>query len=155
MRTSIMLGLVAMALAPVQALVAGSVEDEVQAAVEHYYASAREHLTTPTDAISAEGSLQFWSSGGLMLSIGANEPGVEYESFNLRPKHISILRLSDESAVAMYYLEGSMQPKGSPLVARYMTRVSAAYVKEGGAWKMRAGHWSPVVGGGGTSRSTD
>ena len=55
----------------------------------------------------------------------------------------------------MYYAEGSMHPKGSLPVGRYLTRVMVAYVKDGDTWKIRAGHWSPLVGGGGTTRSTD
>lgn len=155
MKIPIMLGLVAVLLVPGQADAADSVKDEVRKAVETYYAHIRKHLTAPRDAISADGSLQFWSSGGLMLSVAARAPAVEYESFNIHPKHISVLRLSEKSATALYYAEGSMKPKGSRAVDHYLTRVLAVYVKENGAWRVRAGHWSPLVGGGGTSRSTD
>lgn len=142
-------------LMPAAAAAEGSVEDEVRATVEAYYAHIREHLTSPADAISSKGSLQFWSSGGLVLTVFADSPPVEYESFSIRPKHISVLPLADGAAAAIYYAEGSMQPKGRPAVGHYLTRVLAVYVEEDGGWKMRTGHWSPLVGGGGTSQPTD
>ena len=74
--------------------------------------------------------------------------------FNLRPKHITIIPLSETSAAAMYYLEGSMQPKGRPAVGHYLTRVTEVFVKEGTAWKVRAAHWSAVRAGAGTSQAT-
>jgi len=39
-------------------------------------------------------------------------------------------------------------------VSHYLTRVTQVYVKEGGSWKIRASHWSPVSGGSGTSQSS-
>jgi len=155
MRKPMTVALMSVLLVPTLAAAEGSVEDEVRATVEAYYAHTREHLANPGDAISSDGSLQFWSSGGLMLTIDAQSTPVEYESFSLRPKHISILPLADGSAAAVYYAEGSMQPKGRPVVSHYLTRVLVVYVKEDGAWKIRAGHWSPLVGGAGTSQADD
>ena len=90
-----------------------------------------------------------------MLRSTSEDPAIEYASFNLHPKHIEVIRLSDDAAVVLYYLEGSMQPKGRAAVPRYLTRVMEVYVREDGAWKARAGHWSPLQGGAGTSRTTD
>ena len=53
----------------------------------------------------------------------------------------------------MYYSEGSMTPKGSKPVGHYMTRVTQAFVKENGEWRIRASHWSPIMGGAGTSQT--
>lgn len=155
MRSLTTLALVTALLLPALAAAEGSVEDEVRATVEAYYAHAREHLVSPVDAISSKGSLQFWSSGGLVLTITADTPPVEYEIFGIRPKHISILPLADGAAAAIYYAEGSMKPKGRPAVDHYLTRVLAVYVREESGWKIRAGHWSPLVGGGGTSQAID
>ena len=90
-----------------------------------------------------------------MLISKPDDPPIEYESFSIEPKHIEVIRLSDDAAAVLYYAEGSMQPKGRAVVPRYLTRVMEVYVLEDGAWKARAGHWSPLVGGGGTSRATD
>jgi len=149
------LGLATALLLPTLAAAEESIETEVKAAVEAYYAYTAEHLANPGDAISEEGSLQFWSSGGLVLSVDNDSVPVEYESFSVRPKHISVLPLSDTSAAVAYYAEGSMHPRGRAPVDHYLTRVLSVYVKEDGAWKIRAGHWSPLRGGGGTSQATD
>lgn len=131
------------------------VEDEVRAAVEATYAEIRENLVESREAISAQGALQFWSSGGLMVAVEGGASGIEYEVFTLHPKHIEVVPLSEDSAAVMYYLEGSIQPKSRPLVSDYRTRVMEAYVREDGVWKARAGHWSPLRGGSGTSQASD
>jgi hypothetical protein len=115
----------------------------------------QEDLIDTRDSISREGAMQFWSSGGLMLESRPDDPAIEYESFSVHPKHIEVIVLSKDAAVALYYAEGSMHPKGRQAVPRYLTRVMEVYVLEDGAWKARAGHWSPLQGGGGTSRATD
>ena len=150
-----LVSLVLAVLLPVPALAEGGEEEEVTTAVEATYAYMREHLASPPDSTSEAGALQFWSSGGLVISVAAGASGTEYESFDIHPKHITVLRLSDDSAAVIYYAEGSMTPKGSAPVEHYLTRVLEVYVKENGAWKVRAGHWSPLRGGGGTSRATD
>ena len=103
---------------------------------------------------SKEGALEFWSSGGLLHEVGPDGRSDEYESFNMSIKHVEVLILvPKKAAVAMYYSEGSMTPKGSKPVGRYMTRVTQAFVKENGEWRVRASHWSPIMGGAGTSQT--
>jgi hypothetical protein len=77
----------------------------------------------------------------------------EFEFFNLHPKHITVITLvPDQAAVAVFYAEGSLQPKGAPPVGRYLTRVTQVFVKEGGEWRIRSSHWSPLTGGAGTNQ---
>ena len=103
---------------------------------------------------SKEGALEFWSSGGLLHEVGPDGRSDEYESFNMSIKHGEVLILvPKKAAVAMYYSEGSMTPKGSKPVGHYMTRVTQAFVKENGEWRVRASHWSPIMGGAGTSQT--
>ena len=103
---------------------------------------------------SKEGALEFWSSGGLLHEVGPDGRSDEYESFNMSIKHVEVLILvPKKAAVAMYYSEGSMTPKGSKPVSHYMTRVTQAFVKENGEWRIRASHWSPIMGGTGTSQT--
>lgn len=154
MKTFAKVWLLTLLIAPLP-IAADSVEDEVRAAVEEYYAAMRRDLVDSRQMMSDEGVVQFWSSGGLMLSASKAGPGTAYDSFNVHPKHIEVVSLSETSAAVLYYAEGSMTPKGSEPVARYLTRVLEVFVKEDGAWKQRAGHWSPLRGGGGTSRSAD
>jgi hypothetical protein len=46
-----------------------------------------------------------------------------------------------------------MKPKGLPAVPNYRTRVTQAFVKEDGMWRVKAAHWSPLQGGAGTSQT--
>ena len=104
---------------------------------------------------SKDGALEFWSSGGLLHEVGPGGRSDEYESFNMSIKHVEVLILvPKKAAVAMYYSEGSMTPKGSKPVGHYMTRVTQAFVKENGEWRIRASHWSPIMGGTGTSQTS-
>ena len=129
---------------------------EVAAKIEWIYAQTRANKASPPDQVAGEGSLEFWSNGGLMNRARPDVAPRAWESFNLHPKHIEVVPLAEgQAALAMYYLEGSMQPAGYPPVAHYMTRVSEVYVKEDGDWKRRAAHWSAITGGGGTSQSAE
>ena len=128
--------------------------DEVRKMIIEAATYSRENLKGMEDSVSSKGSLEFWSSGGLMQTVPADAPVGTFESVSLTPKHIQVITLEEgKSAVAMYYSEGSMHPTGSSPVAHYLTRVTEVYVKEGGKWKVRAAHYSPVTGGGGTSQS--
>ena len=128
---------------------------EVEKAIEDGLAFSREHKAGAPDGISKDGSVEFWSSGGLANRVSPGGDPQEFEIFNLQAKHIEVIPLGDAAAVAIYYTEGSLQPKGHPVVADYRTRVMAILVKEDGQWKQRAGHWSPLVGGSGTSQTVE
>ena len=107
------------------------------------------------DTVAKEGSLEFWSSGGLLNEIPADIPPQEFAAFNIGLKHITVITLvPGEIAVAQYYSEGSMSPKTSAAVSNYRTRVTQVFVKEGGKWKVRAAHWSPIAGGAGTTQTS-
>ena len=129
---------------------------EVEQAVRDGFAYGRENNRSEPDEISAEGSVEFWSSGGLLIRGNPGAEPQEWESFNLHAKHIEVVSLVEgEVALVTYYSEGSMQPKGNPAVPHYLTRVMEVYVKEDGKWKRRAGHWSAINGGAGTSQSVE
>lgn len=143
-------------LVPVAALAQGESETERQVkqliieGSQHF----NENLEPLPDGISKHGALEFWSSGGLLHKISPDDPPTEYEVVNLQPKHITVITLVEgEAAVAHYYSEGSLKPKGYPAVSHYLTRVSEVYVMEDGDWKLRSAHFSPVTGGSGTSQS--
>ena len=159
MKRTVMLVALALLALPVTARAdshASGTAAEVAAKIEWIYAQTRENNASPPDQIASEGSLEFWSNGGLLNHA---RPGVApraWESFNLHPKHVEIVTLVEgQVALAVYYLEGSMQPAGYPPVAHYLTRVSEVYVNQEGDWKRRAAHWSPITGGGGTSQSAE
>ena len=107
------------------------------------------------DEYSKLGALEFWSSGGLMQKVESNVRPELYDYANLDVKHIEVIVLvPNKAAVAMYYSEGSLKPKNSAAVGPYLTRVTRAYIKEDGQWKVRASHWSPIQGGSGTSQTS-
>lgn len=129
-------------------------ESEIKAFIENDTAYTKKHLKSPEGGISINGSIEFWSSGGLAQFIPKNPVEQKFKSFSLTAKHIQVITLEDnKSAVAMYYSEGSFHPDGSSAVPHYMTRVTQVFVKEGGKWKVRAAHYSPIAGGQGTSQS--
>ena len=129
-------------------------EREVRQAIIDSNQYTRENLVGRSSDYSSEGSIEFWSSGGLMQEISPDSSDAQFDSFNVDVKHIHVTTLvPGEIAVAHYYSEGSIKPKGSAEVPHYFTRVSQVLVKEAGKWKVRASHWSPVMGGSGTSQS--
>ena len=106
------------------------------------------------DTVAKDGSLEFWSSGGLLNNVRPDASVQEFESFNMALKHIKVITLvPGQIAVAQYYSEGSMNPKTSSAVSDYRVRVTQVLVNEGGKWKVRAAHWSPIAGGSGTSQT--
>ena len=133
-------------------LLAGDKEDIIkQIMASNNYVNKNK---TNMSEYSKDGALEFWSSGGLLHEVGPGGRSDEYESFNMNIKHVEVLILvPKKAAVAMYYSEGSLTPKGSKPVSHYMTRVTQAFVKENGEWRIRASHWSPIMGGAGTSQT--
>ena len=128
-------------------------EKEVKQAVLETWEYRNANLKDYVDGASKHGTLTFWSNGGLLNEAAPGLPPDEYEVHNVQPKHIKVITLvENQAAVALYYLEGSLKPKGTPLVSNYLTRVTAVFVKEDGKWKVRSGHWSSLTGGSGTSR---
>jgi hypothetical protein len=128
-----------------------------QAVIDTLMASnayTKKYLKRMDDVVSMDGSLEFWSNGGLLNKIGPDTPPQEYESFDLSLTNITIITLvPGQIAVAQYYSEGSLHPKSSTAVNDYRTRVTQVFVKEDGKWKARAGHWSPIDGKSGTSQT--
>jgi len=115
---------------------------EVEQAVIEYFRYMRENSKSRPESYSGLGSLEFWSSGGLVMEVPPEGLAEEFELFNLHPKHITVL----------FYAEGSLHPRGGALVGRYLTRVTQVFVKEEGRWRIRSSHWSPLTGGAGTNQ---
>jgi SnoaL-like domain len=129
-------------------------EQEVKKTIMDGNAYVKKHLQGPGGTYSSKGAMEFWSSGGLIQKVKADGRPEEYNSFNIDVKHIQVtILVPDKVALAHYYSEGSMAPKGSPAVSNYRTRVSQVYTKETGKWKIRSSHWSPIAGGSGTSQT--
>lgn len=129
-------------------------EQEVKKVIINDNAYVKKHLKVPENSYSSKGAMEFWSSGGLIQNVEMDGRLEEYDSFNIDVKHIQVdILVPNKVALAYYYSEGSMTPKGSPAVSNYRTRVSQVYTKEAGKWKVRSSHWSPITGGSGTSQT--
>ena len=139
--------------AVINAIAETEVEKEVKQLILDNNAYALKKLEFKSKMISKEGALEFWSSGGLLQSAQQNDKVRKFETFNTHPKHIKIIEINAKTAVAMYYVEGNVQHKGSENNANYLTRVMQVYVKEEDGWKIRAAHWSPLTGGKGTTET--
>ena len=117
-----------------------------------------EYITTnlrgQTDGYSQHGALEFWSSGGLLHEIPPSGRPDAFDAINITPKHIKVISLVEgQAAVAHFYSEGTIKPKGAAAVSNYLTRVTQVFVKEDGKWKVRSSHWSAVTGGSGTTQT--
>jgi hypothetical protein len=146
----LIVGLLTFAVASAQA--DSATEQEIKALIMDGNAYTKQHLIGQEDTLSSEGSLEFWSSGGLLHKLGADLAAQEFESFDIDVKHIHVITLvPGQAAVAQYYSEGSMQGKNESAVHGYRVRTTQVFVKEDGKWKIRAAHWSPIAGGQGTS----
>jgi hypothetical protein len=129
-------------------------EQEVIKTIMDNNAYTKKNLKGVDDTVAKEGSLEFWSSGGLLNEVKADSAPQEFDAFSISVKHITVITLvPGQIAVAQYYSDGSMDPRTSAAVSNYRTRVTQVFVKEGGKWKVRAAHWSPIAGGAGTSQT--
>jgi hypothetical protein len=127
-------------------------EKEVKQHILEAYEYISTNLKYRSDGTSQYGSLEFWSSGGLLREIAPGGRAEEYDIFSIQPKHIKVISLVEgQAAVAQFYMEGLLQLKGAPLVSHYLTRATQVFVKEDGKWKIRAAHWSPIAGGSGVT----
>ena len=98
-------------------------EQEVIKTIMDGNAYAKKNLKDEDDTVSKDGSLEFWSSGGLLQEVHAGTEPNEYESVNIDAKHIHVITLvPGQIAVVQFYSEGSMAPKGSGAVSNSLIR---------------------------------
>ena len=127
---------------------------EVRQVVLDQVAHMNQELTQDPMRLSKDGSIEFFSSGGLLTYLDRTSGGNTFEMFEGSIKHIEVVVLVEgQAAVAHFYQEAMMQPTGLPAVPNYRTRVTQVFDKEEGDWKIRAAHWSPLMGGAGTSQT--
>jgi hypothetical protein len=144
----------AFTVAPALTYAQSQTEAEVRQTILDSYEYTNTHLRSEEGSYSQDGALEFWSSGGLLNEIPAGTRPEGFDEVNLRAKHIQVTTLVEgQAAVAHFYSEGILTPKGGPPNHKYITRVTQVFVKEDGAWKIRASHWSPLTGGSGTSQT--
>lgn len=130
-------------------------EKEVTQTILESNAYTNQNLKGRADDYSSKGALEFWSSGGLLQEIAPAGRPDDFDAINITAKNIRVTALVEgQAAVAHYYSEGSLKPKGAPAVGHYLTRVTQVFVKEAGKWRIRSSHWSAVAAGSGTTQTT-
>ena len=144
----------ALTLSVLSSTVIADTTTEVRQAVLDPLAHMNQELNQDPMRLSKDGSKEFFSSGGLLNHLDRTSGGNTFEMFQGSIKHIEVVVLVEgQAAVAHFYQEAMMQPTGLPAVPNYRTRVTQIFVKEEGDWKIRAAHWSPLMGGAGTSQT--
>ena len=144
----------ALSLSVLSSTVIADTATEVRQAVLDHLAHMNQELNQDPMRLSKDGSKEFFSSGGLLNHLDRTSGGNTFEMFQGSIKHIEVVVLVEgQAAVAHFYQEAMMQPTGLPAVPNYRTRVTQIFVKEEGDWKIRAAHWSPLMGGAGTSQT--
>ena len=144
----------ALSLSVLSSTVIADTATEVRQAVLDHLAHMNQELNQDPMRLSKDGSKEFFSSGGLLNHLDRTSGGNTFEMFQGSIKHIEVVVLVEgQAAVAHFYQQAMMQPTGLPAVPNYRTRVTQIFVKEEGGWKIRAAHWSPLMGGAGTSQT--
>ena len=144
----------ALTLCVLSSTVMADTATEVRQVILDDLAHANQELNQDPMRLSKDGSKEFFSSGGLLNHLDRTSGGNTFEMFEGSIKHIEVVVLVEgQAAVAHFYQEAMMKPTGLPAVPNYRTRVTQVFVKEEGGWKIRAAHWSPLMGGAGTSQT--
>ena len=144
----------ALTLCVLSSTVMADTASEVRQVVLDQIVHLNQELSQDPMRLSKDGSKEFNSSGGLLNHLDRTSGGNTFEMFQGSIKHIEVVVLVEgQAAVAHFYQEAMMQPTGLPAVPNYRTRVTQVFVKEEGDWKIRAAHWSPLMGGAGTSQT--
>ena len=144
----------ALTLCVLSSTVMADTATEVRQVILDHLAHMNQELNQDPMRLSKDGSKEFFSSGGLLNHLDRTSGGNTFEMFQGSIKHIEVVVLVEgQAAVAHFYQEAMMKPTGLPAVPNYRTRVTQIFVKEEGDWKIRAAHWSPLMGGAGTSQT--
>ena len=144
----------ALTLCVLSSTVMADTATEVRQVILDHLAHMNQELNQDPMRLSKDGSKEFFSSGGLLNHLDRTSGGNTFEMFEGSIKHIEVVVLVEgQAAVAHFYQEAMMKPTGLPVVPNYRTRVTQIFVKEEGGWKIRAAHWSPLMGGAGTSQT--
>ena len=144
----------ALTLCVLSSTVMADTASEVRQVVLDQIVHLNQELSQDPMRLSKDGSKEFFSSGGLLNHLDRTSGGNTFEMFEGSIKHIEVVVLVEgQAAVAHFYQEAMMKPTGLPVVPNYRTRVTQIFVKEEGGWKIRAAHWSPLMGGAGTSQT--
>lgn len=131
----------------------GSAADEVLNLIaQHWEARNNDDYQAQLDMMS-DGMHYHANSNGTFF-YADEKPSLEEFSedlgaidYDVEVKYPNAVSLSDTVVLARYYLEGTLVGEKST-VSNYRTRVTHIWVKEGGKWKSKSWHFSPLHDGG-------
>lgn len=133
---------------------ADDTDDVIALVRKHWEARNANDYQTQYDLVSERGTLSANSNGTFFYQ---DEKGtvedVEEDLSNIKNSNVEVrypeaMKLADSVILARYYLEGQIEFADGAREARYRTRVTHIWVKEGREWKMRSWHFSPLHEGG-------
>ena len=102
-----------LAVALVTGTAQAGTEEEIRDVVKANIAHTNKTMSQDPTRISKYGSKEFFSSGGLLNTIQRDSDASDFEYFSGSVKHIEVVVLVEgQAAVAHYYQEASMKPKG-------------------------------------------
>ena len=133
---------------------AGDTDDVIALVKKHWEARNANDYQTQFDLASKNGTLGANSNGTFFNQedSGTVEDLMEdlsnIKKSNVEVRYPEALKLADSVILARYYLEGQIDFTDGSREARYRTRVTHIWVKEGKEWKMRSFHFSPLHDGG-------
>ena len=133
---------------------AADTDDVIALVKKNWEARNANDYQTQYDLISAQGALNANSNGTFFSQ---SEKGTleeleedlsNYKESNVEVRYPEAVALSDTVILARYYLEGQIEFADGTREARYRTRVTNIWVREGAEWKARSWHFSPLHDGG-------
>ena len=135
-------------------LLAGDVSDVKDLVKEHWKAQNEKNWKGVVSTLHSGGTMNGDSNGSFWYEMVPTVKGLtdnrkpgDKSNFNARYIEIDVL-VPGKAAVAYYYLVGSFTLRGVTK-SDYRTRVSQVFVTEGGKWKIKSGHFSPLHSGSG------
>ena len=115
MKRAIALVLIGLIAGAGSAVAESDTAKEVKETIQANFNQTNETGKGVADSSSKDGTVEFWSSGGLMNWSSGDDPPGEWDSINLTPKHITVIPLGDDAAVAMGKLLGDCAPLKFPV----------------------------------------
>ena len=137
-------------------LVADDKSEIINAVSSHWKYQNEKNWKKFVSTLHSSGTMNGDSNGSFWFrqestvsAITANGWGSSNNKFNFKPRYIEVDVLEKgKVAIAYYYLVGSYTLRGVTK-SDYRTRVSQVFVTEGGNWKIKSGHFSPLHSGSG------
>ena len=133
---------------------AGDTDDVIAQVEKLWEARNAMDYETQWNLVSKDGAFGANSNGtffnyaekGTVDDVKQGLSGIEKSNISVMYPKAAVI--ADGVVLARYYLEGQIEFAGGAREPMYRTRVTQIWVKEGGEWKYRSWHFSPLHQGG-------